>query len=104
MRIQRRFLRKEPRVTPLKRPLHRMPPDVELALADRDLMGAYRGRPAYQRNDYIGWIERAKREETRAKRLGQMLAELEGGTLYMNMRWHPTERDSAEPPPEESAT
>jgi hypothetical protein len=103
MHIRRMFLRTELRVTPLKRPLHPMPLDVERALADLGLTDTYRARPAYQRNDYIGWIERAKREETRAKRLDQMLEELEGGTLYMNMRWHPTERDSAAPPPE-SAT
>jgi hypothetical protein len=95
---------KEPDVTALKRPLHPMPLDVERALADRDLVDAYRARPAYQRNDYISWIERAKREETRAKRVSQMLAELEGGALYMNMRWHPAERHFAEQPPEESAT
>jgi hypothetical protein len=37
--------------------------------------------------DYIGWITRAKREETKQKRLNQMLEELEGGKLYMNMKW-----------------
>ncbi|HSG43712.1 MAG TPA: YdeI/OmpD-associated family protein [Anaerolineales bacterium] len=26
---------------------------------------AYNARPPYQRNDYIGWITRAKREETK---------------------------------------
>ena len=43
--------------------------------------------PAFQRNDYLGWIARAKRPETRAKRLAQMLDELRDGTTYMKMRW-----------------
>ena len=50
-------------------------------------MDAYRARPPYQRNDYLGWIDRAKRPETKERRLGQMLAELEQGDLYMKMAW-----------------
>ena len=49
-------------------------------------MDDYRERPAYQQNDYIGWIEKAKREETKMKRLAQMLSELEGGGVYMKMK------------------
>lgn len=62
-----------------------MPDFIATALAARKLKAAYDDRPPYQRNDYIGWITRAKREETRQKRLHQMLDELEGGTLYMGM-------------------
>jgi len=51
-------------------------------------MVAYTERPAYQQNDYVGWISRAKREETRKKRLQQMLDELEKGGVYMKMK-HP---------------
>ncbi len=50
-------------------------------------MDAYRSRPPYQQNDYIGWITRAKREATRQKRLNQMLDELERGGVYMRMKW-----------------
>jgi len=64
-----------------------MPGFVREALARRGLMAAYRERPPYQRNDYIGWIVRAKREETRMKRLNQMLDELEDGHLYMKMKY-----------------
>jgi uncharacterized protein YdeI (YjbR/CyaY-like superfamily) len=53
-----------------------MPAFIQRALAHHGLTRAYRSRPAYQRNDYIGWITRAKRDETRAKRLAQMLDEL----------------------------
>ena len=72
----------------LTRPLNPMSPDIEDALRARGLQDAYRARPPYQRNDYLGWIERAKRPETRAKRLTQMLDELQQGGLYMKMRWN----------------
>jgi len=71
--------------TRLKRELHPMPLFVRDVLVERGLMDAYRGRPPYQQNDYIGWITRAKREETKLKRLAQMLEELERGNRYMNM-------------------
>jgi uncharacterized protein YdeI (YjbR/CyaY-like superfamily) len=72
---------------PLTRTRHKMPDYIREALTERNLMDAYQERPDYQRNDYIGWIARAKREETKQKRLAQMLEELEGGKLYMNMKW-----------------
>ncbi len=75
----------------LKRPLHPMPDFVRLALVERGLESAYEERPAYQRNDYLGWISRAKHPETQEKRLRQMLNELETGGVYMNMD-HPASR------------
>ena len=66
-----------------------MPEPVRTALEQRGLMSAYRKRPAYQQNDYIGWINRAKREATQQKRLNQMLDELESGDKYMKMDWKP---------------
>ncbi len=71
----------------LKRQKHLMPDDIRALLDERGLMDAYHSRPAYQQNDYIGWITRAKRPETRQKRLNQMLDELEGGKRYMKMVW-----------------
>ncbi len=71
----------------LSREKYPMPEFVAAALAARGLDGAYRARPAYQQNDYIGWITRAKRQETREKRLAQMLDELERGGVYMKMVW-----------------
>lgn len=64
-----------------------MPEFVRRALEARGLMAAYRKRPPYQQNDYLGWIMRAVREETRLKRLRQMLGELQGGGAYMKMKW-----------------
>jgi uncharacterized protein YdeI (YjbR/CyaY-like superfamily) len=64
-----------------------MPASVRAALSKRKLMAKYRQRPAYQQNDYLGWIGRAKKPETRKKRLDQMLDELQTGGVYMKMRW-----------------
>ena len=71
----------------LTRPIHPMPDFVREALRERQLEGAYGKRPPYQQNDYLGWIERAKREATKQKRLSQMLDELEQGGVYMKMIW-----------------
>lgn len=62
----------------LARPRNRMPAFVRDALNERGLRAAYRARPPYQQNDYLGWIARAKMEATKLKRLRQMLEELEG--------------------------
>ena len=74
-------------MTTLKRDINPMPADIRAALEERGLMAAYDRRPAYQRNDYLGWIARAKLDETRKKRLDQMFDELERGGVYMNMKW-----------------
>ena len=76
----------------IQRPRHPMPESVREALLGRGLMNAYRERPAYQQNDYIGWITRAKRPATRERRLAQMLDELEQGDVYMKMEWRPGRR------------
>lgn len=73
----------------LRRPLQTMSAVVRRALQERGLLAQYRRRPAYQRNDYLSWIGRAKLEETRLKRLDQMLAELAAGDRYMKMAWRP---------------
>ena len=73
----------------MKRPPNPMPDFVRAALEAQGLMDRYTARPWYQRNDYLGWINRAKREETRVKRLNQMLEELEAGDVYMKMVWRP---------------
>ena len=71
----------------MKRDIHEMPKDVRDALNKAKVMDAYRSRPAYQQNDYVGWITRAKLAATREKRIQQMLAELESGGVYMKMSW-----------------
>jgi uncharacterized protein YdeI (YjbR/CyaY-like superfamily) len=65
-----------------------MPAAVREALKTGRLESAYRARPAYQRNDYLMWIQQAKRPETRERRIAQMLRELRQGNVYMKMKWH----------------
>lgn len=73
----------------MKRPVHPMPEFVRSALEAEGLRMRYDQRPWYQRNDYLGWIGTAKREETKRKRLEQMLRELRAGDVYMKMAWRP---------------
>jgi hypothetical protein len=51
---------------------------------------AYDERLAYQRNDYLAWIARAERGETRTRRLNQMLGGLAQGGVSMNMKHGPS--------------
>ncbi|GAB5517662.1 YdeI/OmpD-associated family protein [Rhodopirellula baltica] len=76
----------------LIREVHPIPKFVLDALERESLIIAYRERPAYQQNDYIGWINSAKRDETKQKRLKQMLAELEQGGVYMKMDHPPSKK------------
>ncbi|WP_315837495.1 YdeI/OmpD-associated family protein [Bradyrhizobium prioriisuperbiae] len=71
----------------LIRPRQPMPAFVRTALTQQGLANLYKARPAYQRNDYLMWINKAKREDTRLKRLDQMLDELRRGGVYMRMTW-----------------
>lgn len=79
-----------------KRPRYVMADDIVQALRERGLVKAYRSRPPYQQNDYLGWILRAKHAETRQKRLEQMLEELANGDRYMNMVYRAADWRSAE--------
>ena len=74
----------------LQRPRNPMPDFVRKALNEHKLMDDYKQRPAYQQNDYLGWINRAKRKETKLKRLSQMIHELDIGGIYMNMKHAPS--------------
>lgn len=75
-----------------RRPPNPMPDDVSTLLEERDLLEDYEARPYYQRNDYLGWINRAKRPDTRQKRIDQMLDELEIGGSYMGMDHKPSRK------------
>ncbi len=78
-------------MTGLTRPKYPMPEFIRKAIVERGLMEIYLSRPEYQQNDTIGWITRAKRVKTQAKRLDQMLNELEAGDTYMNMAYRSKE-------------
>ena len=73
----------------LKRPIQPMPGDVAARLAETGLRAAYDARPPYQRNDWLAWIARARRPDTRERRIASMLAELKQGHGYMGMDWQP---------------
>jgi hypothetical protein len=72
-----------------KRDTQQMPGFVKTALTKEKLMEAYRARPDYQQNEYLGSINRAKGPEEKQKRLTQMIAELKKGDVYMDQEWHP---------------
>jgi len=74
----------------LTREIQPMPADIHEALEARNLTASYEERPPYQRNDYVAWIARGRRPETRQKRLNQMLEELTQGGIYMGMRHTPS--------------
>ena len=66
-----------------------MPEFIRLAIEKEDLEDEYLSRPPYQQNDYVGWITRAKKNETKLRRLKQMIGELKLGNKYMNMDYNP---------------
>lgn len=76
-----------PKAAAARREKHPMPDDVLKALKEANLFDAYKARPPYQQNDYIGWITSAKRSETQASRLDQMLDELRRGDVYLKMAY-----------------
>lgn len=62
-----------------------MPDDVAKSLMTAGVRRRYNARPNYQRNDYVGWINRARTVKTREKRIAQMIDELRRGGVYMKM-------------------
>ena len=66
-----------------------MPSEIASLLKMQGLRAAYDARPPYQRNDYLGWIGRAVRPATRARRIERMVDELRAGEGYMGMAWTP---------------
>ncbi len=78
----------------LKRPSQAMPGFVKQALKKRELLEAYKKRPAYQQNDYLIWISDAKMQDVKMQRLEQMLDELDKGGIYMNMEYLAPEKNN----------
>lgn len=76
-----------------KRPTYSMPDDVEAALTKHGVKRDYAARPRYQRNDYIGWIGRARGDGTRRSRIDKMVAELRAGGVYMGMKHRRSEKN-----------
>ena len=66
-----------------------LPDFIDDFLKENKLDEAYEKRPAYQKNDYIGWIGRSRTEKILIKRLDQMVDELKDGNKYMKKRYSP---------------
>lgn len=64
-----------------------MPEEVRTILVQTGLMEAYRLRPPYQRNAYLGLIAHGKRPEARQRRLHQMVEDLRTGDRHMKMAY-----------------
>jgi len=64
---------------------------VEQSLKENNVWEDYVSRPAYQQNDYVWWINDAKKMNTKKKRLNQIIEELRVGGIYMGMD-HPPSR------------
>ena len=69
-----------------------MPADIAERLELAGVRADYDVRPAYQRNDYLGWIAQAKQPETRERRIAIMIDELERGGIYMGMVHKPSSK------------
>lgn len=60
--------------------VHALPPDLEAALERRtDAIDLWRGLTPLGRNEFICWIEDAKRAGTRERRIGRALEEMREG-------------------------
>lgn len=60
--------------------VHKAPDDLEAAIrADRELLSLWSGLTPLGRNEFICWIEDAKRPETRARRIVRTGEELREG-------------------------
>lgn len=60
-----------------------LPEDIKRALETNHVRADFDARPAHQKSEYIAWITRAKEPNLRAKRLKQMLQELDHGGVFM---------------------
>jgi len=72
----------------ITRPEKELPEGLLAKLISNDLLEVYNKRPRYQRTDYISWIEKAVRAETKEKRTAQMIEELKNGDAYMGMAYN----------------
>lgn len=60
--------------------VHAVPPDLKSALlADREALALWEAITPLARNEWICWIEDAKREPTRLKRIERVSADLKRG-------------------------
>lgn len=63
-----------------------IPKYIEVILKDEGLFDKYNEQIYTYRKGYVRWIDEAKHEQTKQKRIGIMLKELHEGTEYMGMK------------------
>lgn len=68
---------------------HAMPGFVRSALTKHDLMDAFRARPDYQQNEYLGWLGKAVTDAEKKKRAAQLVDELTKGDAFLGKPWAP---------------
>ena len=56
--------------------VHELPDDLAKALYDKDIISTWETLSAIGRNEFICWIEDAKQEKTRVKRIARATEEL----------------------------
>ena len=56
--------------------VHALPDDLARAIAEKKLMNTWEALSAIGRNEFICWIEDAKQEKTRVKRIARATEEL----------------------------
>lgn len=60
--------------------VHKLPPDLRQALVSNDVaLDAWKDITPLARNEFICWVEDAKKEETRERRIRRTQEELEKG-------------------------
>jgi uncharacterized protein YdeI (YjbR/CyaY-like superfamily) len=56
--------------------VHKLPMDMAEALTEKDVIGLWESLTPIARNEFICWIEDAKQDKTRAKRIQRAVEEL----------------------------
>ena len=60
--------------------VHEVPPDLaEILLAEATALAAWAGLTPLARNEWLCWVEDARRDATRQKRLARLIGDLEVG-------------------------
>lgn len=59
--------------------VHKLPADLRKALADSPALDAWRSITPLARNEWICWVESAKQDQTRDRRIGRTAGELADG-------------------------
>lgn len=69
-----------------------LPLYIKKALQQSKLLDAFEKQIYTYRKGYVHWIEQAKQEETKQRRIAQMLREVKSGKEYMGMQRAPSRK------------